>query len=78
MNNTSGFHEGRSSTFRSLSYQYRFPHEQRHQFGTGSRHFSMLTISSLSPQASAQSEKMSLTPFSYPPQKLGGNNAHCN
>ena len=34
MNGTSGFQEVRSSTSRSPSY--RFLHEQRHRFGTGS------------------------------------------
>ena len=35
MNGTSGFQEVRSSTSRS-PISYRFLHEQRHQFGTGS------------------------------------------
>jgi hypothetical protein len=36
MNGTSGFQEVRSSTSRSSSYRYRFLHEHRYQFGTGS------------------------------------------
>lgn len=40
MNDASDFQTVRSSTFRSLSYLYRFLHEQRHQCGTGFGHLS--------------------------------------
>ena len=64
MNGTSGFQEVRSST----------PDHQRIGSCTSNGidsekvpgSFSMLTISSLSPQASARSGKRFLTPFSYP------------
>jgi len=36
MNGTSGFQEVQASISRSPSYRYRFLHDQRHQFGTGS------------------------------------------
>ena len=61
MNGTSGLQEVRSSPPRLPSN--RLLHEQQPRFGIGSGTFSALTISSLSPQASAQSEKSFLIPF---------------
>ncbi len=61
MNGASGFREVRSSAPRSSTN--RLLDEQRPQFGKVSGAVSVLTISLLSPQPSAQSEKRFLTPF---------------
>jgi hypothetical protein len=62
MNGTAGFQEVQSSTSRLQSY--RFLHEQRHQFGPGSRHLLRThNLIALSTSISTK-RKMFLAPFS--------------
>ena len=65
MNGTSGFQEVRSSTSRSPAY--RFLHEQRHQFGTGSWHlFRTHDLIALSTGISTKREKVPDTVSIHP------------
>ena len=62
MNGTSGFQEVQSSTSRSLSHQ--FLHEQRHQFGIGSRQLLYAhDLIALSTGISTKREKVPSTMF---------------